>query len=269
MSRCYLEYRDIINHQNTCVWCRPSCACQQMPCACCPCIVRGPTGPTGPQGIQGEIGPAGPVGPQGTQGNTGPTGDTGPQGPAGENGATGTAGATGADGRSAYQVAVDEGFEGIEEEWLAGLVGPTGPAGPAEIFGIQAQLLNSPNIDIASNSPIIFDTVLEQIGTAISYNETTGVFTISQNGYYLVNWWVATDGSDATTGANFSLNVNGAPHSTGASPAVTGQVAGSALIVVNAEPVTVTLTNESGEVMNLEDTFAQANITILAMPTPV
>ena len=249
MPRCYLEYRDIINQQNNCVCWSPSWTCQQRPCGCwCPCIVRGPTGPTGPQGIQGEIGPAGATGPQGTAGENG------------RNGAT---------GRSAYQVAVDEGFEGTEEQWLASLMGPAGPAGPAEVFGIQARLLNSPNIDIEDNAPIIFDTVSAQVGTAISYNETTGVFTISQSGYYLVNWWVATDGSVATTGANFSLNVNGLQHSTGASPAVTGQVTGSALIVVNAEPVTVTLTNESGEVMNLEDTFAQANITILAIPMPV
>lgn len=39
-------------------------------------------------------------------------------------------GLTDADGRSAYQVAVDGGFEGTEEEWLASLVGPIGPQGP-------------------------------------------------------------------------------------------------------------------------------------------
>ena len=32
-------------------------------------------------------------------------------------------------GKSAYQVAVDNGFEGTEEEWLASLVGPQGPQG--------------------------------------------------------------------------------------------------------------------------------------------
>lgn len=33
-------------------------------------------------------------------------------------------------GYSAYEVAVQEGFEGTEEEWLASLVGPIGPKGP-------------------------------------------------------------------------------------------------------------------------------------------
>ena len=56
--------------------------------------IKGPKGPQGIQGIQGEQGPAGA------------TGATGPQG---ENGA------------SAYELAVENGFEGTEEEWLASL----------------------------------------------------------------------------------------------------------------------------------------------------
>jgi len=133
MSRYDLEYRDIINHQNNCVWCRPNCACQQIPCSsrsciCRPCIVRGPTGPAGPQGIQGEIGSAGPVGPQGTQGNTGPTGATGPQGPAGENGLNGQNGATGPTGSIGPQG--DIGPAGSQ-----GIQGATGPAGPQGIQG--------------------------------------------------------------------------------------------------------------------------------------
>ena len=36
----------------------------------------------------------------------------------------------GEDGKSAYQIAIEHGYEGTEEEWLASLVGPAGPAGP-------------------------------------------------------------------------------------------------------------------------------------------
>lgn len=50
-------------------------------------------------------------------------------GPAPEGG--GGEGATGADGRSAYQVAVDNGFQGTVTQWLASLVGPPGAAGAA------------------------------------------------------------------------------------------------------------------------------------------
>jgi len=58
----------------------------------------------------------------------------GPTGPAGPRGVTG------ADGRSAYQVAVDEGFAGTEEEWLASLAGPTGPQGAAGSTGPQGSI---------------------------------------------------------------------------------------------------------------------------------
>lgn len=39
-------------------------------------------------------------------------------------------GGMGTPGKSAYEVAVDNGFEGTEEDWLASLVGPEGPQGP-------------------------------------------------------------------------------------------------------------------------------------------
>lgn len=38
-------------------------------------------------------------------------------------------GGAGADGKSAYEIAVDNGFEGTEEEWLASLKGERGPQG--------------------------------------------------------------------------------------------------------------------------------------------
>ena len=36
----------------------------------------------------------------------------------------------GKDGKSAYQIAVEKGFVGTEEEWLASLQGEEGPEGP-------------------------------------------------------------------------------------------------------------------------------------------
>ena len=53
----------------------------------------------------------------------GKKGDTGSQGPQGEKGDTGDTGATGPEGKSAYQVAVDNGYKGTEQEWLASLNG--------------------------------------------------------------------------------------------------------------------------------------------------
>lgn len=42
----------------------------------------------------------------------------------------GGAGGSGADGKSAYELAVENGFDGSEEEWLESLKGETGPQGP-------------------------------------------------------------------------------------------------------------------------------------------
>lgn len=61
-----------------------------------------------------------------TNGVQGPAGEMGPQGPRGLRGAKGDPGAPGADGipgLSAYDLAVQNGFVGTEQEWLASLTG--------------------------------------------------------------------------------------------------------------------------------------------------
>jgi hypothetical protein len=68
----------------------------------------------------GTPGPAGPAGPQGP---------TGAQGPQGIPGATGSSGSTGSNGISAYQVAVNNGFTGTEQQWLTSLAGANGQDG--------------------------------------------------------------------------------------------------------------------------------------------
>jgi hypothetical protein len=50
------------------------------------------------------------------------SGSRGPQGPLGLTGAVGQTGAAGTNGKSAYEIAVDNGFEGNESEWLESLV---------------------------------------------------------------------------------------------------------------------------------------------------
>lgn len=90
--------------------------------------IQGLKGDTGPQGPKGDTGDAGVQGIQGVQGLKGDTGATGPQG---------TNGTDGDDGLSAYQVAVDNGFVGDEEDWLLSLVGETGATGPQGPQGVQ------------------------------------------------------------------------------------------------------------------------------------
>ena len=55
---------------------------------------------------------------KGEKGNTGAKGDKGDTGATGAKGATGAAGK---DGKSAYELAVQQGFSGTLDEWLASL----------------------------------------------------------------------------------------------------------------------------------------------------
>ena len=86
----------------------------------------GPTGPTGSTGEKGDTGNTGPTGPTGSTGEKGDTGNTGPTGSTGEKGDTGD---TGPSGDSAYQIWLDQGNTGSEQDFLDSLVGPTGPTG--------------------------------------------------------------------------------------------------------------------------------------------
>ena len=97
------------------------------------------TAPQGPQGPQGETGATGPQGEQGPQGETGATGPQGATGPANTltigavaDGEEADASITGNApnqtlnlilpiGKSAYKIAVENGFVGDEEAWLASL----------------------------------------------------------------------------------------------------------------------------------------------------
>lgn len=108
----------------------------------------GPTGPMGPAGKNGAVGPKGPAGPKGADGTVsfeqltpqqieslrGPVGQRGADGLPGKDGAVGPAGPA---GKSAYQIAVDSGFVGNEEAWLASLVGPRGSQGEKGATGQQ------------------------------------------------------------------------------------------------------------------------------------
>lgn len=82
----------------------------------------GGTGTPGPKGDKGDKGDPG-VGIPGRDGIDGVAGTPG------RDGSDGLNGTNGADGRSAYEVAVDDGYKGSEQEWLASLRGRDGKDG--------------------------------------------------------------------------------------------------------------------------------------------
>lgn len=84
----------------------------------------GPVGPQGPKGERGEVGPKGEKGDtglQGSKGDKGDKGDTGERGADGKDGTNGIDGKNGQDGKSAYQIWLDLGNSGSEQDFINSL----------------------------------------------------------------------------------------------------------------------------------------------------
>lgn len=92
--------------------------------------IKGEKGDTGPQGLQGPVGPQGPKGERGEVGPKGEKGDTGLQGEKGNKGDTGERGADGVDGKSAYQIWLDLGNSGSEQDFINSLKAQSERHGP-------------------------------------------------------------------------------------------------------------------------------------------
>ncbi len=143
-----------------------------------------------------------------------------------------------------------------------GATGPTGPTGPeAGSTLMEASLVAGEESDIADAAAVLFNTIRIQAGS-ISYAPMLGLFTIGETGYYLVNWWVATDGAGASPTITFVLRLNGSVVSSASTPNVTGQIGGTALILVSTAPATLSLNNNTGEAVFLPSILTQAGITI-------
>ena len=75
-------------------------------------------------------------------------------------GGEGGSGQPGEDGKSAYEIAVENGFIGTEEEWLASLIGPKGDQGDKGdqdlTLGVGVQVISN-DTNIASNSANTFN----------------------------------------------------------------------------------------------------------------
>ena len=130
-------------------------------------------------------------------GLTGPTGATGLAEAQGETGAT---------GKSAYEVAVEEGFEGTEDEWLMSLVGPTGAIGATGATGpalelrqfLVAEALHKAIGGI--NQKILYDTNTIFSGTNIGHVPGSGDFTLAAGHTYRI-----TESINGVTGSTDAL----------------------------------------------------------------
>jgi hypothetical protein len=132
---------------------------------------NGATGPQGPIGLTGSMGATGATGPQGPIGLTGAagaTGATGPQGPIGLTGPAGAAGpqgTTGSNGLSAYQIWLNQGNTGTEEDFLNSL-------GNGENFGSSPTITQNSNGNYSVLTDFETPSFLRYFGDCSNGNKT-------------------------------------------------------------------------------------------------
>lgn len=143
-----------------------------------------------------------------------------------------------------------------------GATGPTGPTGPEfSSTLINVELVQDTQITIPNGDNIRFNSIRTQKGN-ISYNIVNGIFTITEAGYYLINYILSTDGTETSPSITFVIRVNGTIISEASTPVVTGQLTGTAIIQITSVPATLSLNNGTGDTINLAAVPAQAEITI-------
>ena len=151
-------------------------------------------------------------------------------------------GATGPDGLSAYQIAVEEGYTGTEEEWLESLVGPTGPG--ITVYGYVYTPYSQDSTTSAQATGDILSTDNGALVGGIAHAVNTASITVPTTGDYVINYGVS-----VLSGIN-SVNavaVNGAPV---ASTALLvslpeGEYANSCILSLNAGDVLTLRATES------------------------
>lgn len=114
-------------------------------------------------------------------------------------------GEDGADGKSAYQIALDNGFEGTEQEWLDSLKSTEVEVDLSNYYTKTEvdEAISNADIDLDGYAKLegaILDTTLEEKG--ITKVETTLPTIITYDGYSMIH----TDGS---TGTELFVNVSG------------------------------------------------------------
>lgn len=115
-------------------------------------------------------------GDKGDQGDRGPIGPRGPVGPAGPRGFRGE---DGQDGLSAYEIAVEQGFVGTEEEWLLSLKGEKGEDGTTD----YNELENTPTFKTINGETITGEGDIIIEGGSSSGEDGEGIANISATDY--------------------------------------------------------------------------------------
>ena len=96
-------------------------------------------------------------------------------------------------GKSAYQIAVDNGFEGDESDWLASLVGPegsTGPEGPAgqDVVKYRHFIKLIPGPNEIPEAPDILMEVISKSNSAFTNDFVSNINQITVGSYKIIGY---------------------------------------------------------------------------------
>lgn len=194
----------------------------------------GPRGATGEQGVQGE---------KGDTGAQGEKGDTGAQGEKGDTGAQGEKGDTGADGLSAYEVWLENGHTGSEQDFLDSLVGETGATGAqGEKGDTGADGTTPPVLELVAGRNITF---VDSDGSVVinaegeQYQAGTGI-EIDQNGI------ISVDSDSLPPGPVGATGPKGDTGADGFTPPVLNVIAGQNISIVDSDGSVIISASGSG-----------------------
>ncbi len=142
---------------------------------------------------------------------------------------------------------------------------PPAPRPQGTPAGIQLQLQGAARVLTGNNHNIRFDTDINKLSRDIAYNQQTGEFILPPNNHYYISWWVAVDGTEYSANVEFAVFVDNVLFAASASPLVTSQVSGSALVSTESEAKTITIVNVSGCEVRYAANSVQANIVIFKL----
>lgn len=130
--------------------------------------------------------------------------------------------------------------------------------------GVQVQLTGSVRDSVADGENVIFDTPVNYASNNISYNTSTGVFSIKKAGNYYISWWINVDGAGEESSLLFSIVTNEGQviSASSMSPVTTMQLIGNALISTVA-PATFSLINNSGDDVIFGDAVIKADLAVI------
>jgi len=131
------------------------------------------------------------------------------------------------------------------------------------LAGIQVQLEHASEVTIKSGEHIMFDRTLRKTGHIIGYKKETGEFLLKQPGLYLINWDIAIEDDSEEHFPRFAILENDEILCDATLPTTKGQLSNSCYVVVEENPVVLSLTNKTEKDVQLSSVSPAANLNIV------